>query len=1481
VRGGRLVIATATVAVAYAAAGAEPVRRCVERATSTATSTATATATPTATNPSPRPSPLTGEREMKGAPTSTTKSPAPSAADRRRAIAAAYDAKLEALEALDRKERAEAIALLEKFVARHASDPAYTPAAMLRLSELYYERASDEHAAAHAAWRDEVAKGAAAGREPPPEPVKNYAKAIALYQRLLTGFPRFEHLHTVQYLLAYCLGEMGQAEEARAAYAALVERYPQSPFLPEALVRLGDAAFDDARPGSLDRAVEAYTKALSWPEHRLYTWALYKLGWTLYRADRHAEAVDAFTRLLDHDVAAGARGDTWPEAVQYVAVSFADPEWGGVEKARAFFASRGGRPYEGEIYLRLGDVLSDQARNLDAVSAYRLALAKDPLAATAPGTAEKIVAVLGRERRFDDEAREREALAETYREGSDWWARHGGDPALAAEARGLVRRSLSAAAAHHHQQAQLHEQAGSAARAAEAYAAAARDYGAYLARFPAAADGYEERYRFADALYHAGDLPSAAKAYGEVRDDPSDRRHEAEAALSAVQAWQRALAEAERTGAVAKRPVLTSKERSAPPGAAAPLEPLADGLVRDSDAFVARLPSHEKAAAIAYKAAEVFYAHDDLAEARCRLEEVAARWPASEVAPYAANLIIESELAVKDWAAVEATSARLAASAVGKDAKLAEALQGWKLGGRFNRALELMEAKRHDEAAALFASLVAEDPRHPFADKALYNAAACHEAARRFDSALRLQERLYAEYPDSAFADEALFRVAWNAENSYDFEKAVERYLLLVERYPRSARRKDALFDAARSLENLQRYDEAARAFARYAELYPDAEDAPRAQFHAALVYEKARAWQREVEALSALGRGPGRAAPPDLLVQAHLRRALASRELGDERAARSGFDAAVAEFARSQLDPDAAPAAAAAAAEARFRLAEYEFERFDAVKLPATATPKRLKAALEAKLSELKRVAPAYDAVKRYRRPEWTLAAFYRQAFLLERLAQALYQAPVPPELQRPGQEEYLAAYQDQLAHFAQPYEDQAVQVYVQAAKAARELHVKNAWTRKIAESLARYRPREHPLLKEPKGMAMASDLSPGSLDEHADLSAVGPLPAPAGGASPWPPLADALAPVPLDPALGPAARARALFATGVERARALEHAAAADAFEAALALEPSLSFAAYDAGVEREAAGEGARALADYGAVSQGHPAQPLARRNLTRLLVRLGRADEAVVALAAAADRAPRDAAPRAALAEVLAAAGRFDAAEREARRALALDERLVPAMTALAGAYHGRGRHELALAVLENARQIDPRDAAVWNRLGFVLAALGQRTPALEAWRTAAELAPGYAEALVNHGAALVEAEDHAAAAPPLEAATRAAPGAKEAWLDLGNAYRGLGRFEDAERAYARALELDPALADAELDLALLHLDGEKPGLAAPDRLAAALAHLDAYAARGGADLRLAGWRKDASALLEKERRRVAREEKDRLRRDVEASRKEPR
>jgi Tfp pilus assembly protein PilF len=244
----------------------------------------------------------------------------------------------------------------------------------------------------------------------------------------------------------------------------------------------------------------------------------------------------------------------------------------------------------------------------------------------------------------------------------------------------------------------------------------------------------------------------------------------------------------------------------------------------------------------------------------------------------------------------------------------------------------------------------------------------------------------------------------------------------------------------------------------------------------------------------------------------------------------------------------------------------------------------------------------------------------------------------------------------------------------------------------------------------------------------------------------------------------------------------------------------------------------------------------------------------------------------------LAEAHLAQGELDPAEDAARKALKIEEKNVPAMVNLATVYARKRRFELAKMVLENAKLIDDRDATLWNRLGFVELSLGNRNLALDCFRTAAALRPDYPEAHANYGAMLADSEDYQGAAAALEIAARYAPQSARVWMNLGNAYRGLKEFAKAEDAYGRALLIDPSLADARYNLAVLFLDGDKPGMPALRRLEQGLAFLDAYEKQGGRDPRIALYRKDAARSIEREKKRLEREEKDRLRREAEARKK---
>jgi cellulose synthase operon protein C len=1020
--------------------------------------------------------------------------------ERRAKITSAFEAQLKDLEADERVLRKSAIERFEAFIARYPEEPRTTPDAMFRLAELYFEESKDQQRLAQKQY-EELLKKLPPGEEPPPDAPVKFDKSIALYRRLEEKFPAYKLADGVHYLLAYVLEQQGDLEESRDTFAQLVEQFPQSRFVPEAWMRIGEYWFDntgaDANAG-LAKAAEAYTHVTQYPEGTLYDKGLYKLGWTYYRLDQYDQAVDAFVKLIDAYEARAkaeetpegqqkqASGELREEALQYTAISFADETWGGVEKAKAFFGKGGQRRWESEFWRKLGDIYFDQTKHAPAIECYQIVLSKDPAAPFAPQLQQRIVQAWERDRDFEKAWQARDALVKQFGEGSPWFEANKKDPEVLAKTRDLMERSLYGSAVFHHQQAQTYKKAQKYELALKEFQAAALAYGTYLDRFPHARNLYETRFFHAETLYNSLRFEEAAAEYAKVRDDNTDGRYLNDASYSVVLSLQKEIDRLERAGKLDTLPFYKAAERPADANLKPiELEELWQRQVAAADAFIRVMPKDEKAPELLFKSGETYYRHNQFDEARRRFKLLIDTYPASPEAEYAGNLTLETFLAEQDWNKVEAfSSEQLRRGGKKLEDKRRGELSTIQLGARFKRATALMDEKKYEEAAKLFIQAVDDDPKVEFADKALNNAAFCYQQAYRFESAIKLYERLFTQYPQSPLADASVFLVGFAAEKAFDFDKAIDRYELLVDKYAQSPKRADALFNLAHALERLQRYPEAQRAYVRYAQTFPDKEDAPAMLFTGALVAERTKNWKQEIADLTDyIRRFKKSEKEKERIVLAYLKIGLAFKQLGSEGPAKSSFQDAVSEFDQRKLTP-ADLVGAAAAAEARFNLAEIELASYDRLKIEArgrgTAFEKSLKAALNKKAEEREKALGVYKEVAfKYKRPDWVVAALYRAGYLDERFAAALNEAPIPPEIRKAG-EEYVAQYQDQLAQLSVPIDERALDAYKKALQTARDLKIANEWTRRILESLDKYDHKSFPLLKDPKVEYLLEPLSP-----------------------------------------------------------------------------------------------------------------------------------------------------------------------------------------------------------------------------------------------------------------------------------------------------------------------------------------------------------------------------------------------------------------
>lgn len=307
---------------------------------------------------------------------------------RKKIIEGKYLRQIEIEEQMRNEARRKAIEYFERFLKKYPKDPPYTPDAMFRLAELYFEDSYVDYLGKVEIYMAAMEKYDQ-GKLPvaPEEPKKDYSKTIQLFEDLIVRYPHYRHVDGAYYLLGFCLAETGREPDSRLAWLNLVcankfdyskdrakeasvspeeefslkrpemtlatgqKQAPaadsvyvdpyegcepvveSSKFFSETWLRIGEYHFDyDYKKWGLERAISAYSRLLKNPEDKYYDEALYKLAWTYYRSDKYPDAIHHFSMLVDFSDArkeqTGKVGSQMrPEAIQYLSICFSEEDW--------------------------------------------------------------------------------------------------------------------------------------------------------------------------------------------------------------------------------------------------------------------------------------------------------------------------------------------------------------------------------------------------------------------------------------------------------------------------------------------------------------------------------------------------------------------------------------------------------------------------------------------------------------------------------------------------------------------------------------------------------------------------------------------------------------------------------------------------------------------------------------------------------------------------------------------------------------------------------------------------------------------------------------------------------------------------------------------------------------------------------------------------------------------------------------------------
>jgi TolA-binding protein len=128
-------------------------------------------------------------------------------------------------------------------------------------------------------------------------------KVIDNYTLIINQYPSYGLLDEVLYYLAYEYEQANDLTNARRVYYDLIQKKPNSKYIPNAYLAFGELFFNEAQgdPSKWPYAAQAYTEVIKFPPNKskVYGYAWYKLAYVFWNEGQIDKALNAFKKTID------------------------------------------------------------------------------------------------------------------------------------------------------------------------------------------------------------------------------------------------------------------------------------------------------------------------------------------------------------------------------------------------------------------------------------------------------------------------------------------------------------------------------------------------------------------------------------------------------------------------------------------------------------------------------------------------------------------------------------------------------------------------------------------------------------------------------------------------------------------------------------------------------------------------------------------------------------------------------------------------------------------------------------------------------------------------------------------------------------------------------------------------------------------------------------------------------------------------------
>ena len=980
----------------------------------------------------------------------------------------------DAYRAAARQKRHESIEFLKDILTNRQPQGEQKAEMMLRLADLYFEEGRDISLTEQQKFQEEFDRcfntpGCKTDDLKADETESRawQMKSIKLYQQILANYPQYSRADEATFYLGSALQEVDEPKDAMTEFTKLVKAYPDSQFVPDAYVLIGEYYFDQ---NNAYKALLAYQKASAYKDHPKYSFAMYKLAWCYYNVGEYGKAIDTMKAVVTFSMttAAAQQGQQMDEkarltlqdeALKDLVRFFADA--GDLDEAERYFTTLGKQDLIVSMLQRLAGMYFEQGKFEQCIQTYRRLITKDPNSKMAPHFQNEIVLAYQKMGKKAETIEEIERLRKTYGKNSAWARANAASPETVTEATDFIEKNLRTVAINYHDEAKK-LQSGPAAK--EAYALAYKAYTIYLQEFPTSKYSYDVRYAFGELLYKIKRYDEAYEQYMKVVEIDPKGQHSMFCADSAIFAAEEMVKQEKANGEAAPTGPKTQEM---------PLTKWEANLVKACDQYASMFPSDKKTVIAIYKAAYLLNNKNHFKEASDRFIQVIKINPTGQQAEQAANLILDNFNLIEDWKNLKEVSKAfydqpgLGSANFKKETYNVYERASFKL-------IEVSLAKNEIDkakAAEMYLAFYNEFPNSEVADTAVNNAAVYYTELNERSKALDVRLILINKFPSSKYYKDQVAAIGFDYETVADFKNAADWYEKLFSIDPKHTAAKEALYSSAVFRRAMGQLPQATADYTKFMAAFPDDDRLPAIQLEVAKIYEEQLKWDDASKVYFAFFNKPSPKASLDQVFFARKQYGFDLEKQNKSKDAEKHWDATLKLYNanRAQLPPEST--AHEVAAQIMYRRAMPEVDAYMAMAVtgPKTKVAKKqedeiLKKQLFDKADHLQKVEKDFVAIIDTGAGEWGLASLIVLGKAYENMGDTLKNSAAPSYLNPDQQNMYKMAMEDRVF----PQIEKAVEAYSTALKKSFDLSLYNDNTAYATRRLGELRPDDFPELLE-----------------------------------------------------------------------------------------------------------------------------------------------------------------------------------------------------------------------------------------------------------------------------------------------------------------------------------------------------------------------------------------------------------------------------